>query len=84
MPAKKVRSQARDAGVADRTMDRAKATLGIVSRKVGRPGEPGQGWEWLLPGHERSTPPKAEDRHTNTLANFDDLGVLRDDETEIF
>ena len=72
--AKEVRAEARSAGVANRTLDRAKAALHIVARKVGRPGEHGQRWEWSLP-EGRQEPPK----HANLEAwrTSSPLGVLQ-------
>jgi hypothetical protein len=43
--------QAHEAGVAERTLDRARAELGVVARKSGRPGEPAH-WEWELPSKD--------------------------------
>lgn len=54
--AKEVRAEARSAGIADRTVDRAKAVLRVVARKVGRPGETGQRWEWSLPEGRQEAP----------------------------
>ncbi len=45
MPAKEVQSQARNAGIAERTLWRAKRSLGVVAAKVGF----SQGWCWSLP-----------------------------------
>ena len=45
---KTVRRNAREAGIADRTLDRAKAKIGVVSERVG--GIAGEGrWTWALP-----------------------------------
>ena len=49
LPAKEARIEARAAGIADRTLDRARHALGIVARKVGQPGAKEQWWEWALP-----------------------------------
>jgi hypothetical protein len=43
-PVTSVRCHARDQGIRDRTLDRAKRRLGVVSTKPG-----GMGWEWALP-----------------------------------
>jgi putative DNA primase/helicase len=44
VPAKQVLAEAKDAGIAERTLKRAKSGLGIVSRKDG------DHWTWSLPG----------------------------------
>jgi hypothetical protein len=45
--AKEVRVEARSAGVSDRTLDRAKVTLGVAVARVGGLGSAGR-WEWAL------------------------------------
>jgi hypothetical protein len=45
VPVPEVKKLARAAGVADRTLDRAKAALGVMSRKR----EFAEGWSWALP-----------------------------------
>ena len=47
LPAKEVIKLATDAGVAKRTLDRAKAQLDVTSRKIG--GGPNAAWLWELP-----------------------------------
>ncbi len=42
-------SEAKSAGLKLATVRRARERLGIVPRKAGRPGEPGQHWTWALP-----------------------------------
>ena len=37
------------AGVAERTLKRARQALGVVATKLGRPGAEGQRWTWALP-----------------------------------
>jgi len=54
--AKSVRKQAREAGVQDRTLDRAKAALGVRSTKAGGRYGGDPTWYWELP-------PLAEHRH---------------------
>jgi RNase P/RNase MRP subunit POP5 len=46
-----VRKQARAAGISDRTLDRAKARLGVRARKRGF----SSGWEWYLPDEGRQS-----------------------------
>jgi hypothetical protein len=46
-PAKNVRAAARELGIAERTLERAKARLGVTSQRVG--GVAGGGcWQWAL------------------------------------
>jgi hypothetical protein len=47
MPVKDIRRDARKAGVADRTLDRAKAALGVQSVRLGF--GPDAEWRWELP-----------------------------------
>jgi AAA domain len=55
-PVKEVRKAARDAGIADRTLDRAKASLGIQAHRIG--GVAGAGhWEWSLSAPTLNAPP---------------------------
>ncbi len=56
VPAKDVERDRRAAGISERTLDRAKARLGVRARKEGRPGEAGR-WAWSLP-EERHEPSK--------------------------
>jgi hypothetical protein len=51
-----VRAAARQAGIAPRTIDRAKTRLGIIAKKLGRPGESDQRWQWSLPEKPRQAP----------------------------
>lgn len=44
-PAKELFRLAREAGIAKRTLERAKSALGVTSERVGRPGADG-GWAW--------------------------------------
>lgn len=46
-PAKDVKREARDAGISDRTLARAKAELAVESQRVGGAGGAGH-WEWSL------------------------------------
>ena len=58
------------AGVAGRTLDRARLRLGIIPRKVGKPGDPKQHWEWSLP---------SKDAKGGRRTPGSDVGVLRPD-----
>ena len=55
-PAKDVQRGAREAGISDATLRRAKSALHVTARKVGRPGMPGQGWVWALPEDDHAPP----------------------------
>lgn len=46
-PAKDVRAAARELGIAERTLERAKARLGVTSQRVGGTGGRGS-WDWAL------------------------------------
>lgn len=49
-PAKEIRREARDEGLSDRTLDRAKAALGVRATRRGEAGRRGGGaWVWELP-----------------------------------
>lgn len=77
--ANEARRQARAAGVADRTTDRAKARLGVVARRSGF--GPGGSWLWALPPHTPPAPPI--DRPANSQAPFGSNGDLCDAEGEL-
>src|SRR5262249_44523959 len=48
--AKEVTKEAHEAGIADRTLRRARAALGVVAQRVGERGARGGGyWTWELP-----------------------------------
>lgn len=48
--AKEVYRQAREVGISERTLNRAKAPLGVRSQRLGEPGQRGGGgWAWSLP-----------------------------------
>jgi hypothetical protein len=49
MPSEEIKKETRRAGVADRTLHRAKSLLGVKSRKVGFAGK--GAWQWSLPAH---------------------------------
>jgi hypothetical protein len=51
-----VRKQARQAGLGPSIMWRAKAALGVRSRKLGQPGQSDQGWTWELPNRPERPP----------------------------
>jgi hypothetical protein len=49
VPSEDVKRDARKAGIAERTLHRAKSVLGVKSRKVGFTGK--GSWQWSLPAH---------------------------------
>ncbi len=77
VPVKLVQREAREAGIADRTLRRATEALGVIRRKVGKPGESGQRWEWSLPEGGQETPKVANPAGWSSSAN---LGHLRAEE----
>ena len=64
-PAKEIQKEAREAGIAIITLNRAKQTLGVKAIKEGRPGEKGQRWLWAMPE-------ESEDNHEPTQVRNDD------------
>jgi hypothetical protein len=72
--AKDIMTEARKNGIADRTLRRARAALGIKSRKSGFGG----GWVWDLPARRwPKTPEDVQPGHVDTLGK---VGHLRDEE----
>ena len=47
--AKAVMKEAKAAGIAERTLNRAKAALGVITKRSTRPGEKTGPWAWSLP-----------------------------------
>lgn len=47
--AKLVMKEAKAAGIAERTLNRAKAALGVITKRSTRPGEKTGPWVWFLP-----------------------------------
>ncbi len=68
--AKRVYTEGREAGYSERTLRRAKKTLGIEAVKDGLKA----GWSWRLAPKVAKFP---EDGHTKSLDAFGDLGHLR-------
>lgn len=63
--AKKAQEECLSAGIAPRTLDRAKQELGVRCRKTGF----GQGWVWSLPHEDRQTSQEPE------IGDLGDLGA---------
>lgn len=86
-PAREVYRKAKDAGLSERTIDRAKATLSITSRKDG------EKWVWALPEGKGATAPLrgnggtlgtlAEDRITTGISRRAPR-VPQDDSEEVY
>lgn len=69
MLAKTVKAQAKDAGIAERTLDRAKKRAGVKSKKDGADGP----WLWTLPAQDRQAPNGGD---VGSLGNVGDLGLI--------
>lgn len=76
VPTTDLKDEARGRGIAWRTAERAKASLGVVARKVGRPGETGQRWTWSLPEDRQDSP---KDANTQVWRSSPNVGGLRGD-----
>jgi hypothetical protein len=65
------------AGFSKDQAKRAKAILGVRSRKVGKPGAAEQGWQWVLPPEGSAhTPEEAEERGLFRPHPFSPFGPL--------
>lgn len=65
-----VKAAAKSAGISNRTLDRARARLGVVAAPDGYRGP----WTWGLPNH--TSPDSAHSAKQGTLANSDGLGKV--------
>ena len=74
MTSPEIDKEAKEAGIAPRTLKRAKTVLGIKPRKASFGG----GWIWDLP--DRRGPSKPEEDQTKSMAFFGDDGLLRQNE----
>jgi hypothetical protein len=54
MRAKEVYASAKANGISERTLNRAKADLGVLSDKTGQPGKDGQEWHWMMPASKHA------------------------------
>lgn len=70
--AKQIRAAVEQAGLAWRTIQRAKDALGIKAQKVGMK----EGWTWALPPKDAKN---AEECQQNEMAAFGEVGILRDE-----
>ena len=73
---------ARHAGIAERTLKRAKTTLGVKAEKRGFHGA----WWWILPPHEGAEAGQdaegGQEGHSENLAPFGEVGPLRAEHAE--
>jgi hypothetical protein len=67
-PAREVLRQARDRGISQRTLERAKGRLGVVSREVHTSG--GRHWVWSLPGRPEPDTRQAAGEHSEEECRF--------------
>ncbi len=67
-----IKREAMAAGISSRTLDRAKAALGVTAHKRSF----SQGWEWRLP-----TPPSPPNSLEREVGGLREVGALRDHET---
>jgi putative DNA primase/helicase len=77
MRTKDLQREARDAGIAWRTLERAKATLGVGADRIGKPGPKGDAaYYWALPvgGPTRGLPPRGGPTVEGVSAGQDDAG----------
>jgi hypothetical protein len=70
VPAKEAQEEARGAGIAERTLKRARSTLGVAAERRGEPGQRGGGrWYWRLPqvkgAKPEGWPPKTDTDRTD-------------------
>jgi putative DNA primase/helicase len=72
--AKDVRRAAREAGIADRTLDRAKARAGVSAYRTGGLGKDGS-WEWAL--KDATSAKNAVERQPPNGASLEHRGILR-------
>jgi 5S rRNA maturation endonuclease (ribonuclease M5) len=73
-------------GIAKRTLDRAKAQLGIIARPRGEPGRKGaKQWFWTLPGHlESQNGLHCQDDHIKDFGNVNQNSYGNEDLTQGF
>lgn len=78
-PAREVQQEALRAGIAERTLRRARQALSIKPAKTGRPGAKEQQWTWSLP--PKMAKP-VEDDQEKSVAPFGGDGPLRGQEQQ--
>lgn len=77
LPSSEVKRQAKEAGIAERTVWRAKTTLGVKAVKGGFEG----GWKWSLPPEPcQESPKRAKNHGVAEMAALGKLGSLGENE----
>ena len=77
LPSSEVKRQAKEAGIAERTVWRAKTTLGVKAVKGGFEG----GWKWSLPPEAcQESPKRAKNHGVAEMAALGKLGSLGENE----
>lgn len=65
-PYKQIQKARREAGISERAVDRAKASLGVRVLGIYEPGHRGaKGWQWVLPRQGGDDPPNTNDAALN-------------------
>jgi hypothetical protein len=84
-PAKDVETEAKEAGIAWRTVNRAKKTLGVLAERKADSGHglgPSGRWYWSFPGCPNRPSKDAKNSyecHDSNVAALGDFGTLRDE-----
>lgn len=64
-PTNAIKSAARQAGISNATLNRAKERLGVRSIKLGQPGTDRQHWVWQLPAEGVQSPSEDIQKESN-------------------
>ncbi|MBI5197057.1 MAG: AAA family ATPase [Nitrospirae bacterium] len=72
--AKEIQKQARGAGIAEKTLQRAKKTLGVVSKKLDSSFTEKGGWSWELPQDGQNVPKVVTKNNDHLGRNLTTLG----------
>jgi hypothetical protein len=78
VPSEEVKRQARMAGIAERTLIRARYDMGVKAVRIGGPGGTGH-WEWALPSETHKNAKNATDAYRG---NGGTLGILSTPEAQ--
>ena len=81
---KALEAEARQAGISNATLQRAKRRLGVRSHKVGMPGSHLQKWVWELPAEGDQSPPEGDQTNgsDHLRASADSNGSYNNDLAE--
>lgn len=80
VPAKEVQEEAQAAGIAKRTLDRARKALGVESIRKGEVGKRGGGtWLWSLPGIKVANPETWQSKSDNRHDDPEDSAYLSEE-----